>query len=286
MKKVILTLVSILFVALFAVSAVACNNATTQGQLEDIWYDYESYVYDVNDGTNVGEYSVAIKWYGEGDVTVGATTLKNPGKGYLVTGKLTIAGAQYDTSCFFKRVDGNTFLVPVASYRKQVNPASPETNLEINGTYDGSTFNYSGVVAGENKQGSIGLSAPYYDNNEFHQVLRSVSTMSTGFSFSFKVPVVANEIGAVSLTASCASTEKITAPVKDGEIDCYNVTISRSTKVDGKKQRLYYATSPLELDTDGDGAVDYKPKKALIKIVEPTADGEVTYTLKSATFTE
>lgn len=286
MKKLILVLVSISLVAIFAVSFVACNNATTQGQLEDIWYDYESYVYDVNDGVNTGVYTVTIKWYGEGDVQVGATNLSSPGKGYLVTGKLEIADTVYDTACFFKRVDGNTFLVPIASYRKQVSASVPESNLEINGVYDGSVFNYSGVVAGENKQGSIELSSPYYDNNEFHQVLRSVSTMSSSFSFTFKIPVAANEATAVSLTASCASTEKITAPIKDGEIECYNVAISRSTKVDGKKQRLYYSTSALELDVDGDGAVDYKPKKVLVKIVEPTSNGEVTYLLRSASFTE
>lgn len=286
MKKVVLVLVSIILVAVFAVSFVACNNATTQGQLEDIWYDYESYVYDVNDGENTGEYTVTIKWYGDGDVTVGGTVLSSPGKGYLVTGKLEIADVTYDTACFFKRVDGNTFLVPVASYRKQVSASSPETDLEVNGVYDGASFNYSGIVAGKDVSGNLELSSPYYDNNEFHQVIRSVSTMSTSFSFSFKVPVVASESAAVSLTASCSSTEKITAPVKDGEIDCYNVTISRSTKVDGKKQHLYYSTSAVELDTDGNGEVDYKPKKVLVKIVEPTSDGEVVYLLKSASFNE
>lgn len=286
MKKVILIAVSIMLVAVFAVSFVACNNATTQGQLEDVWYAYEQYVYDVNDGTNQGEYTVTIKWFSEGDVTVGATTLKSPSKGYLVTGKLNIADAEYDTACYFKRVDGNSFLIPAASYRKQNVPSSPSSNLEINGVYDGSTFNYSGTVAGENKQGSIELSSPYYDNNEFHQMLRGVSTMSTSFSFSFKVPVAGVESGAVTLTASCTSTEKITAPVKSGEIECYKVSLSRSTKVDGKKQQLYYSVSPLPLDTDGDGTDDFKPKKALVKIVEPTADGEVTYILKSASFKE
>ena len=52
--------------------------------------------------------------------------------------------------------------------------------------------------------------------------------------------------------------------------DAYSVTLSRSTKVTGITQSLYYAVE----DTDYDG---FKIVHMLLKIVE----GNVTYTLKN-----
>ena len=43
MKKAALIIVSILLIALVAVTFVACSTATVQGQLRNVWRPYEKY---------------------------------------------------------------------------------------------------------------------------------------------------------------------------------------------------------------------------------------------------
>lgn len=287
MKKAVLLIAVIAVVSVLSLSLAACNNATVQGQLENVWRPYEKYVYKVTDvdGT-VGSYSVVIEEHLKGETVVcGASTLNDVKNGYLVTGELNIGSTKFDTACYFNLIDSSSYLVPVASYRKQTVDSS--TTLEINATYDGAKYNYSGSINGEAKSGVIEAKAPFYDNNEFHQVLRGASSMATSFSFNYNVPVVSeNEAGVFALTASVSATEDVTVPVKDSAINCYKLNVSRSTKVAGASQTLYYSTEALAVDSNLDGVVDakdWKLTRALVKIVEPAKGGNVVYELQTAT---
>ncbi len=275
MKKAALIIFTIVFVAIMAVSLVACSNATVQGQLKDVWRPYEKYTYSVNDGTNTGTYVVEILRSNGGTVEVGTKSVENLGKGILINGKLNIADVEYTTACYVQFNSGGAFNVPKASYKKQT--VSGNVTLELVATYADNNYNYSGTQNGTEISGTIALSNPYYDSNEFHQVLRGVNSMSTGFSFSFNVPVAIGESSLASLSASCNSTTKVA--YGDDNVECFEVLLSRSTKVNGKDQKLYYTTSPMTID-------GWPLPYVLMKFVEPTADGEVVYTLTSVSLTQ
>lgn len=274
MKKVLFIIAAITLIVALSIGFTACNSATVQGQLTSIWRPYEKFVYDVTDGTTTGEYTVEIvKTAANEEVVIGANTKKLSGAGYVVKGHLEMAESVYDTACLFSIVDGSAFLIPSASYRKEV--VDGATRLDMSGLYDGGKFNYTATINGENKSESITLGATYYDNNEFHQVLRGASTLSSSFSFSFAVPVVsAQESANIVLSTAANGVEKVTVPYGN-EIECIKINVSRSTKVAGISQQLYYATAGLE-GNDGNG---WTVKNALVKIVE----GNVTYSLKSIT---
>jgi hypothetical protein len=268
MKKIALVILTIALVAIMAVTFVACSTATVQGQLKNVWRPYEKYTYSVTDGTTTGTYVVEISQHNGGNVTIGTVNLENAGKGIIVSGKLTFANVQYETSCYVQHSSGGNFLVPKASYRKHV--VDGNTTLELVGKYDGSTFTYSGTENGADKNGTIATKNPCYDNNEIHQLLRGVANMSVGFSFSFNVPLIVGESSLASLSVSCSAVENLT--YKDTAYECYSVSLIRSTKVQGKSHTLYYTTKPVVID-------QWELPYVLIKFVEPTANGEMVYTL-------
>ena len=93
MKKLSLLVIAIILVLGMTFGLSACNNATTEGQLENIFFDYqgtgsEIYTYDVVNSENsaTGTYKITIKTYPKNEsVTVGDFTLTEHGAGYLVT---------------------------------------------------------------------------------------------------------------------------------------------------------------------------------------------------------
>lgn len=303
MKKFLLVVTLIAVVGAVAGVLVACSNATTEQQLENVWKSYEKYTYDVQykdaqgaDAT--GTYVSEIVGYKSGSsVSVGTAVLPSAGAGYLVTGKMTAGDTVIETACYFELSKGNVYLIPVATYRKET--VGDSVALELSGSYDGSNLNYTGKGAdGADIKGSVSLSSPYYDNAQFHQSLRGVgSQMSSSFSFSFKVALLtATEQSAVTLTASV--TEKVTVEtgVSNGEgklsLECYKTKISRSTTISGESQYLYYATAPVKCVVGNDGNTSivtgddlgWNLTNVLVKIEEPykAADGSVawvTYTL-------
>ena len=130
MKKVILTISIVLVVALACVSMTACNNtATTQGQLRNILSDHnsESFEYDVcakdADGNKIegydGMYNVTLKAYGEGakieNFGSSDTNLENLSAGILVNGLLRVGTQTYETGCYFKLINGSSYMVLVQS---------------------------------------------------------------------------------------------------------------------------------------------------------------------------
>ena len=269
MKKLVMLFALIAVIGAVAGVLVACSNATTEQQLENVWRSHEKYTYKVEykdaAGADVtGTYVNEITGYKSGSpVQVGASVLSSAGAGYLVTGTLNAGDTVIDTACYFELSKGNVFLVPVATYRKETKGG--EVTFELNGSYDGTTLNYTGKDAGKDIKGSVSLSSPYYDNAQFHQTLRGVGgQMSGSFSFSFKLALVT----------------------------CYKTGISRSTTISGESQYLYYATAPIKCvvndggDTSvvtGDGA-GWDLTNVLVKMEEPykAADGSVawvTYTL-------
>ena len=324
MKKTVSFITLIVVVAVLAVTFAACNNATTQGQLVDAWKEgrpYECYTYSVDDSAQEGvegEYESKVFYYAAYNsvsnpdkVRVGDTYFEQR-EGYLISSKLTatLDGKEHRivTECYFSLTDGSSYLLPSATFRSE----SVDDNevLRMNGTYSGNTLSYTLVVnGGEAKTGSVGLGSVFYDNNEFHQSLRGVSTFSTSFSFGFSTAVVnATEQTSASLTLSVSGTENISGLEFDSvgrneegaeiasettSLECYKATLSRSTTVAGASQTLYYTVAPVyaAVNEAGDDTLVstydngwWALPHVLAAIVEPynDADGNaqtVTYTL-------
>lgn len=323
MKKIASLTALIIVIAAFAVTFAACNNATTQGQLVDAWKEgrpYEKYTYVVDDsaydgveGTYVSEIIYHAAYNADTNpekVSVGDNTLEQR-EGYLIRSTLdaTLDGKtyRYATECYFSLTNGTNYLLPSATYRSETVDGTEV--LKMNGVYNGNSLSYTLVADGETKSGSIGLGSVFYDNNEFHQSLRGVSTFSTSFSFGFSTAVVnATEQTSASLTLSVSGTENISGLEFDSvgrneegaeiasettSLECYKATLSRSTTVAGASQKLYYTVDPVYAATDEDGTVTniatydngwWALPHVLVRIVEPYNDADrnaqtVTYTL-------
>lgn len=323
MKKIASAIVLVVVVSVLAVTFAACNNATTQGQLVDAWKEgrpYERYTYSVNDsaydgveGTYVSEIFYHAAYNAETapeKVTVGDNTFEQR-EGYLIRSTLTatLDGKAHliVTECYFSLTDGSSYLIPSATFRSE----SVDDNevLRMNGTYSGNSLSYTLKTADGEKKGSIGLGSVFYDNNEFHQSLRGVSTFSTSFSFGFSTAVVnATEHTSASLTLSVSGTENISGlefnsvgrneegaeiTSETTSLECYKATLSRSTTVAGASQTLYYTVAPVyaAVNEAGDDTLVstydngwWALPHVLAAIVEPynDADGNaqtVTYTL-------
>lgn len=277
MKKflLIITLIAVMGVGAFALTA--CNNATTQGQLENVWYSYERYDYTVHYGDEAGTYVSEVKAQDDG---------------YLVTGLLNVGNTEYELRCFFSLTSGSSYLVPRSTYRRQTVNGVQE--LLVEGTYDGSTLKYKRTTPDGTTEGDISLASPYYDNNEFHQSLRGISTFSTSLAFSYNTAIItASEATSASLTLSVSSTENVQTEVKvatdqglqDLTVNCYKATLSRSTTVAGAAQTLYYTVEDMHAAIDPStgetvvGAEGWKLPHVLTRIEEPykKADGSVGY---------
>lgn len=290
MKKLGLLLIAIVLVLGMSFGLSACNNATTEGQLENVFFDYqgtgkEIYTYDVVDSSTnaTGTYKITIETKEkDSSVNVGPDyTIEHCAAGYLVTDELEMSDGYVSKAvCFFAiaHVSGTTsqFLKPVASYKNVAGSSNDYTTL---GSYSGKKYEYTLTVNGEAKTGSVEIgTARVYDNSEFHQVLRGIkdSIFESGFSFSMSVPVVtATEQTAVSISAnSSSSISVVTTNIMDGEnkktFECFPVRLTRSTKVEGISQFFFYTKDPITVD-------GFQIRHVLTKIVE----GNVTYTLKS-----
>lgn len=329
MKKTASLLILVIVISALAFTLAACNNATTQGQLVDAWKEgrpYEKYTYVVDDsasegteGTYVSEifYHAAYNgdenspYYNPYKVTVGDTKIEQR-EGYLIRSTLnaTLDGTAYEyvTECYFSLTDGANYLLPTATFRSET--VNDTEALRMNGTYSGNTLSYTLVVnGGEAKTGSVGLGSVFYDNNEFHQSLRGVSTFGTSFSFSFSTAVInATEQTSASLTLSVSGTENIEGLAfpsvgqdengaeissETTSVECYRASLSRATTVSGASQSLYYSVRPVYAAISDDRTETllstydngwWELPHVLVRIVEPynDADGNaqsVTYTL-------
>lgn len=291
-----------MLVALVAcLSMTACNNtATTQGQLRNILSDHnnETFVYDVfakgSDGNKVegydGAYTVTLKAYSDGSTisNFGSqdTKLENLSAGVLVKGLLTVGTQTYDTGCYFTLINGSSYMVPAYSYRVQKD--GENETLRVFGSYNGKKYSYTRTVNGEKSEGTIEAGGTtYYDNNEFHQALRTITTFSDSLSFKFFVPLVsATEATSIELTANVnGKTKVITAFTENNEkyaaegIECYKTSVSRATQVAGISQTLYYAEKEVLIN-------GWAMEHVLVKIEEPfKQDGKtfyMNYELKTA----
>jgi len=250
MKKLVLILVVIILTVGMSLSLTACNNATTQGQLVNILaeHSHETFTYNVLDASNnvIGTYTVDLTKKNANDqFTFGNATIK-VNEGILVESVLSVGVIEYKTGCYYDLIGGSNFMTPAYTYRVEKEDGNERINVQ--GVYDGATLDYTVAIKnGESKSSSIKCDSPYYDNNEFHQLLRGVTTFSSSFSFTFNTPIVsADEETSVSLTASCGSTETIN--FNGSDIECYKVFLSRSTTVAGISQTLYYAVDDYKVN--------------------------------------
>ena len=122
MKKLSLLVIAIILVLGMTFGLSACNNATTEGQLENIFFDYqgtgsEIYTSDVVNSANnaTGTYKITIKTYPKNEsVTVGDYTLTEHGAGYLVTDELDMSdGYKSKATCFFLVAKNDWYLISV-----------------------------------------------------------------------------------------------------------------------------------------------------------------------------
>lgn len=300
MKKVILSISIIAIVAVIAVSLVACNSATAQGQLQNLLNDHnhEAFEYNVfaknSSGARIdgydGTYTVTLDAFSQNSTVenFGKRTLENVQKGVLVKGVLTVGEGEnqivYQTGCYFNIISGSSYMVPAHTYRIQTKGGVEQ--FVMHGEYDGSTLNYERVVDGNISTGKVeGKATTYFDNNEFHQSLRTLTTFSDSMSFSFSMPLVsANEATYVTLSTSISSTSKVKnayslAHSIDDGIECYKMSVSRTGDVAGLSQTLYYAKDDVTFEGWG-------LKHVLVQIEEPfKLDGDVytmVYELNSA----
>ena len=292
MKKFIISAIAIALVLTLGVTLAACNNATPQGQLENpLGFDHnaESFVYDVLNTYNgeMGTYKVHIQGYEEGATvpSFGNAELSSVAEGILVTGELGIGDDMSKTGCYFKLVGSSTsYMVPVASYSIHISGGNEVFRLQA--TYDAGSYNYERTVDGKQDSGKLKVSGTCFDNNEFHQMLRTVSTYSSGLSLAYTMPLVTqSEALAVTITATTSSSQKVITPFtqtlmkEDGAtplyeegMDCYVVKINRSTKVVGASQTLYYAVA--NVPSDIAHPTVRTMKHILLKIVEPYKVGD------------
>lgn len=297
MKKIIISIFAIALALGIGISLVACNNATPQGQLENpLGFDHksETFVYDALNtfDRSTGTYTVRIVGY-ESGATVenfGNSELTSVPEGILVTGELKMKDESevQNTGCYFKLVGSSTtYMVPVASYTVRKKDGAEIFRLQA--TYSGNMFNYTRTVTGQTDSGSLKVSGTYFDNNEFHQMLRTISTYSSGLSLAYTMPLVTeNEALTVNITATTNSTQKVATdftnmqldadsnPLYPEGMDCYVVKINRSTQVAGTSQTLYYAVNNVPTDPAYPNLRTLK--HVLVKIVEPfKVDGKATY---------
>ena len=134
MKKIIVAVLLIAVICTAAGVLVACSNATTQGQLENVWQPYERYTYSVSykadDGSDAsGTYVNEIRHYDAGaTVGLGSVELASVAEGYLVTGTLTAGDRTLFNACYYALSSGGSYLVPSATYRKETAEATTTTN--------------------------------------------------------------------------------------------------------------------------------------------------------------
>ena len=331
MKKTVSFITLIVVVAVLAVTFAACNNATTQGQLVDAWKEgrpYECYTYSVDDSAQEGvegEYVSEVFYYAAynsvsnpNKVKVGDTSFEQR-EGYLIRSTLEATlddkKIRYVMECYFALTDGRNYLLPYATHRSE-NVNGKEV-FRMDGTYNGSSLAYTLTANGESKSGNIGLNSPYYDNNQFAQSLRGVSTFSSSLSFSFTTPVVnATEQVSASLTFSVGGTASVgdlpfASAGKDGDgnevnnatttLECYRATLGRATTVSGASQTYLYTVNPIYAAKSDDGTTTllstydngkmWSLPHVLVGFVEPynDADGNaqtVTYSLTDISLIE
>lgn len=300
MKKAILIVSVVAMVAVLGLSLSACNNATTQGQLQNILNDHnhESFEYEVfaqdGNGNKIegydGLYTVTLDRKSAGSTVenFGDVTLTDVADGVLVRGNLTVGTTVYDTGCYFALINGASYMVPAYSYRTITKDGT--CTFSLNATYNGKSFEFSRTVDGVQSNGAVdlGKAATYFDNNEFHQALRTMTTFSDSLSFSFVTPIVsATEATSVTLTARVSGRATVknaftesNENYRDGGISCYKTYVSRSTEVAGLSQTLYYAENDITFSGWG-------LKHVLVRINEPfKLDGNIytmVYDLKTAT---
>ena len=290
MRKVILTIIVAAMIAVVGISLTACNNATPQGQLANILPDHnhEVFVYDALNtmDNSTGVYTVNLDAFKNGtEVEFGTRKLENVDAGIRVLGTLVFGDTKYEMGCYYKFVSGTSFMTPAYTFRTVTENGNK--TFDMQGAYAGGNFTSERFVDDGSNSDTLKTSGTVFDNNQFQQVLRSVTTFS-GLTLSFTTPIVTNDdAGVASLTASGSSTAKLKdIPYTDAMeqyaeegVPCYVINVSRATDVAGMSHTLYYATDNIKSN-------GWAMKNILVKIIEPFTENnerfEMQYTLRSA----
>lgn len=295
-KSIILIVALISLVAIFGVMLSACNSATAQGQLRSVvsfrTHSQETLVYDVVDEADPeykGTYTVTLTAHHKGEaIKLGSRTYEGNDvqDGILIDGTLSYKDHLEQFGCYYKLVSGSTYMAPSYTYRLEKD-ASGTTVFEMQGTYNSKSLDVERTYGNDAPQrSSLGFSSSVYDNNQFQQVLRSVTTFSSGIAMSFSTPVATkNSLFVATTSVSGNNSVKVkndftasTDEFKEEGVSCIEVALSRSTEVNGASQLLYYALDSVKVN-------GWEIVCPLMKIVEPYKSNgkilKVTYSLKS-----
>lgn len=316
MKKVILIFTLTAMVLAMSLGLAACNSATAQGQLANLLnpHRHESFEYSVTsdyEGVS-GTLNVHLDAYSKGDTITGLGSVEASTFDYdcvVVKSHLeaSVDGIDYIIyyGCVYKlTTSSTTYMVPQRCFRQVWQ--DDDLTFEMLGIYQNdNTFKYTRKIGNkviDNEQILKLSSGTKLDNNEFQQILRSVTTYGSGLNLSFITPIVtmnANEPAeVVTLNAVANSTpvavtgtvfgEKYAVknergeeeyPYKENGIKCYKVTLSRSTQIEGRNETLYYASEEVKFN-------GWAISQPLIKFEEPLKKNNkeytVTYSLVSA----
>ncbi len=309
MKKIVLISTVILVVIAASIGLAACNNATPQGQLANLLNPHQHEIFDYTLSSDYqgvsGTLHVTLDAYKKGDAIAefGSASITPDYDGVLVKSVLNAAidgkTYKYEYGCFYRLTTSSTaYMVPQNCFRRTYE--GERETFDMQGTYVGSEFKYTrSINGGATQKGELKVgSGAKLDNNEFQQLLRSVTTYANGLSMSFTTPVVsASEVSTVTLNANCNTVRnitgspfcdayevtdsegKVTTPYKEEGIPCYMVKVSRSTQVAGSSETLFYAVDNLKLS-------GWSVKNVLVKFEEPFKRGDkqctMTYTLSDA----
>lgn len=148
-------------IAVMGVSFTACNNATTQGQLQNILNDHnhESFEYAVSaqdkDGNPVagydGSYTVTLDKYTQGSTVTdfGSATLSDVKEGILVKGHLSVGTTEYFTGSYFSIISGSSYMVPAYSFRTIKKDGN--VTFSLNAAYDGKSSTTLAPLTAKNR---------------------------------------------------------------------------------------------------------------------------------------
>ena len=270
MKKIILTVISLLVVSIIALSCFAgCSQVSQTSKLSAPWGSYEKSVYSVKkDVLEIGTLTVVLRTFEQAtDVKIGDDTISLIGT--LMEYDLEITGAESYNGKVKKVVAVNGDLSPVASYVKS----------ELDGVTSVTTVKYSGKKAyldANGKKKTIKLKNICYDNEMLYLIIRASSIFDESYSITFNTPDTKN--GGLYTVSGTASAIGSTITDAFGELSTTRALRLSASGDKGSASNIAIYSKSIILPSENDTVII----KPIIKITE----GSYNYELKSITTIE
>lgn len=265
MKKIIVSLITVIILLTLALSLTACGNTPTHLILESRWTEYEETSHyevseKVDDNINVlGSLTVNIKPYDGKELTVKSEYITSDYTvkeffGYTVTSDLVLDDGQYKHSVVVLDKHFKTLYSYADSHFIKDKEAGTYEDICLEIKYNSKDCTYTSK--GIEKSGTISYkefnTSPYFDN-AFYLALSRTLPVNSNISMAFSTPSFReNKMLNRSVTASTNKTE-ITPLVdvscfddfKEGQttVPCYIHNIKSEETVPGSGTPIYYYVS-------------------------------------------